>query len=492
MKAFAFSALLFLGTVAGFGQTVPPQFLGVHTNHIAAWPVAVPANLFRTLNSTDGPNKGGSLWFQMQTDVDTYNFGEIDDAMQATAAQGVAVTYTPQGVPSFVVGHDTNGPVGWSLDGTKRRSCACANSYTPDHCFPPGDINADGSGTDAGWITFITALATHVHASHVANPTGYSDISYWENGNEWTYNGQQFCGSFAQMARMLTDEKCIVTGTGPGCTLPPINASAQVMTIALNGGGDPLDKEYVATIPNIPMGETPAQLADIFNYHCYASFPNAESAINLGASTLKFVSNNPDLKGKPVFCTEGGWIVGAHGNPPDTWQHAADFTARFLLGLASSGVQRFIIFGYDFYSSIDGPGNLEQLSDISTAHGCTVSSSHGFLCETGVVWTQIASWLQGITFAGPCTGTPSGTGRIWTCSHTTAGNGYQSGQFAWFDVLDNTALYQVPDTFTRQEDMSGTITAVVSGSSIPLSNSPVLLMDDSLPVAPTGLSSVVH
>ncbi len=492
MKAFAFSALLFLGTVAGFGQTVPPQFLGVHTNHIAAWPVAVPANLFRTLNSTDGPNKGGSLWFQMQTDVDTYNFGEIDDAMQATAAQGVAVTYTPQGVPSFVVGHDTNGPIGWSLDGTKRRSCACANSYTPDHCFPPGDINADGSGTDAGWITFITALATHVHASHVANPTGYSDISYWENGNEWTYNGQQFCGSFAQMARMLTDEKCIVTGTGPGCTLPPINASAQVMTIALNGGGDSLDKEYVATIPNIPMGETPAQLADIFNYHCYASFPNAESAINLGASTLKFVSNNPDLKGKPVFCTEGGWIVGAHGNPPDTWQHAADFTARFLLGLASSGVQRFIIFGYDFYSSIDGPGNLEQLSDISTAHGCTVSSSHGFLCETGVVWTQIASWLQGITFAGPCTGTPSGTGRIWTCSHTTAGNGYQSGQFAWFDVLDDTALYQVPDTFTRQEDMSGTITAVVSGSSIPLSNSPVLLMDDSLPVAPTGLSSVVH
>ena len=489
MRSIAVASLLFLGTLAGFGQAVPPEFLGIHTNHLTSWPIQVPAHLFRTLSSTGG--SGGSLWSQMQTGPSTYDFGEIDGDMQATAAQGLAVTFTPQSVPSFVVGRDNSGPIGWSLDGSKRRSCTCASAYAPDHCFPPGDINADGSGTDDGWIAFITALATHVHAAHVANPAGYSDIAYWENGNEWTYNGQQFCGSFAQMARMLTDEKCIVTGSGPGCTRTPINASAQVTTIALNGGGDALDREYIATVPNIPLGETPAQLADIFNYHCYATFPNAESQIALGIGTLKFVSNNPDLKGKPVFCTEGGWIVGAHGAPPDTWPHAADFTARYLLGLASSGVQRFIVFGYDFYSTVNGPGRLEQLFDSTAAHGCTVPGLHGFFCQTGTAWTQIADWLIGVTFAGPCSSTASGTGHIWTCSHTITGQDYHAGQFAWFDVLDNTALYLVPHGLTRQEDMNGDITPVADGSSILLSNSPVLLMDDPPLAPPTDLSSTV-
>jgi len=483
-------ASLVLGAVAGFGQTVPVDFLGVHTNHLSSWPTEVPFHLFRTLSSTG--SGGGSQWWEMQPDANTFNFGLMDDAMQATAAQGVAVTYTPVGVPSFVVGHDNNGPIGWSLDGTKRRSCTCASDYAPDHCYPPGDINPDGSGTDFGWSTFVTALATHVHAGHVANPAGYSDIAYWENGNEWTYNGQQFCGSFAQMARMLQDEKCIVTGTGPGCNRAPINASAQMATIALNGSGDPLDKQYLATVPNIPQRATPAQLTNIFNYHCYAFFPNAESQIAHGTSTLKFVSENPDLKGKPVFCTEGGWIGGPHDIRPDTWQHAADFTARYLLGLASSGVQHVILFGYDFYSDIDGPGALEQLVDPTTAHGCTIPGQHGFLCPTGVAWTQIANWLTDVNFNGPCTSTVSGAGHIWTCNHTSAGSGYKSGEFAWFDALDGTALYQVPNTFTRQEDMSGAITPVVPGSSILLSNSPLLMMDDKPPLPPTGLSAVVH
>jgi hypothetical protein len=292
---------------------------------------------------------------------------------------------------------------------------------------------------------------------------------------------------------MLQDEKCIVTGSGPGCAQAPINASAKMMTIALNGGGDPLDKQYLATVPNIPLGATPAQLADIFNYHCYAAFPKAEGEIAHGTNTLKYVNGNPDMRGKPVYCTEGGWEdANGRGVFPDTWPHAADFIARYLLGIASSGVQRFILFGYDFYSTVNGPGALAQLTDAATTHGCTVPGPHGFLCSTGIAWTQIAAWLTDITFGGPCTSTVSGTGHIWTCSHTTAGLGYHSGQFAWFDVQDATALYLVPGNFTRQQDMSGVITSVVTGSSILLSTSPLLLMDDAAPLAPTGLSSTVQ
>lgn len=489
MRSLVFISLLFLGTIPGFAQEVPPGFLGVHTNHMPSWPIQVPAGLYRTLSSTEA--KGGNQWWQIQTDATTFNFGLIDDAMQATAAQGIEVTYTPVGVPSFVVGRDINNlPIGWTTDGSQRRDCACAPDYSPDHCYPPGDINPDGSGTDAAWVSYVTALATHVHTRHVEDPTGYSDIAYWENGNEWTANPRQFCGSFAQIGRMLQDEKCVVAGTGPGCTRTAINASAKMMTIALQGAGVPVDRAYLATIPNIPQGATPAQLADIVNFHCYENLATPENQISHGMLTLQYAESNPDLRGKPVFCTEGGWggLIA-----PDTWTHGTDFLSRFLLGLASSGVQRFILFGYDFYSQTDGPGSLAQLADTVPDHGCTLLTPHGFLCPTGVAWTRIAAWLKDVNFAGPCTSTASGAGHIWTCSHTTAGEGYSSGQFAWFDVLDQIALYPAPSNFTRQEDMSGAITMLVKGGSIPLSNSPVLLMDDGSRVQPpTDLSSTVH
>jgi hypothetical protein len=491
MRVFAFAAFLLLATVGVFGQVVPPEFLGIHVNHMSSWPLEAPAHLFRTLSSTGGGG-GGSMWYQMQTDENTFDFGVMDAAMAATAAQGVAVTFTPVGVPSFVVGHDSNGPIGWSLDGSRRRSCGCAHIYQPDRCYPPGDINPDGSGTDAAWIKFITALASHVHSAHEDNPHGYSDIAYWENGNEWTYNGQQFCGSFAQMARMLTDEKCVVTGKGPGCERQGINPSAKMETIALNGGGDPLDKEYLATLPNIPLAETPAQLADIFNYHCYKFYPNAEGTIGTGMATMRFVANDPYLKGKPVFCTEGGWLPGSRKVKPDTWTHAADFISRYLLGLASTGVQRFILFGYDFYSNMDAPGLLAQLSDNVPTNGCTESTDHGYLCPTGVAWTRIGAWLTDVNFSGPCTSTVSGAGHIWTCSHTSAGGTYKSGQFAWFDVSDETTKYQVPTGFSREENMKGDITRLSRHQSIVLSNSPVLLMDDGAPSPPTNLTAVDH
>lgn len=43
----------------------------------------------------------------------------------------------------------------------------------------------------------------------------YADITYWETGNEY-YGGNQWCGSWAQPARMMADEKAIVTAINPG------------------------------------------------------------------------------------------------------------------------------------------------------------------------------------------------------------------------------------------------------------------------------------
>jgi len=64
--------------------------------------------------------------------------------------------------------------------------------------------------------------------------------------------------------------------------------------------------------------------------------------------------------------------------------------------------------------------------------------------------------------------------------------------FAWFDVTDETANYQVPGSFRRQEDMNGVITNLSSNQSIVLSNSPVLVMGDGTPSPPSNLTATVH
>ncbi len=184
------SLLFFDRTVFSQTPTVQtkPLLLGIHVNHESSWPLQVSADLWRTLNSGIG-----AKWMDIQQGPNTYDFSKIDKEMQDAAQANLKVMYTPFGVPAFIANS-----FGYNPDDDGTRDCTCVVNVGTRGCYPPKDMNGDGSGTDATWINFITALATHVHNNHLQNPNGYAEINYWESGNEFIVHPGQWCGSYAQ------------------------------------------------------------------------------------------------------------------------------------------------------------------------------------------------------------------------------------------------------------------------------------------------------
>jgi hypothetical protein len=467
MKQILVVFVLLLGANA---QTAPLVF-GVHTNRLGSWPIQVPFDVWRSLNAT---SKSGSVkWAGIQTGANTYDFGTLDQAMEQAASANVAVIYTPYATPAFIA--NTHG---FQTDGSGIQNCVCGDGVGTTGCNPPSDLAGDGSGTNATWQNFITNLATHVHSQHVANPTGYADISYWETGNEYLVNPKQWCGSFPQLDRMMQDMKCIVTGTGPGCTATAINPDAQIMTVAITAKkyGNKLDIAYLNSLANVSPVQTPEQLADVLDIHCYLAGTDTPEGIIAEVQSLQ------TLTAKPFYCTEGGW---QRTHPPTTWAHSADWMGRFMLSVASTGVIGFDFFQYDGYltNTATGPGSevLWAKKNPPNNYFCSIPASPGFFCPPEVDWTAIYQWTRNITFAQACTGQPvKPRGNIWTCDHTSTGGTYTTGKFLWFDVLDKTAQYTVPAGFSEEFEIDGSSEFVTPGQILTLTNSPILLTNGSL------------
>lgn len=462
-------------------QTVPPK-IGFHTNHMPSWPIQVPFDCWRSLNSTLAGS--GSKWMSIQTSATTYNFDLVDAAMRDMAAAGKTCTiFTPNGTPSFAaLSH------GFTTDGTQPKSCKCNDAMGATGCNPPADLNADGSGTNATWKAFISNLAAHIHQNHLANPSTYAEMAYWEAGNEYADNIAQWCGSFQQLARMMQDEKCIIAGTGPGCTGQPINSKAKILTAAIFGDGAAV--KYLEAVPKITNGASSAVLADIINTHPYVfGKSRPERVIEQISHFRDVIAKVPATSGKPIFGTEGGWVK----STPTTWAHAVTWLPRFMLALSSTGIGEFSLFGYDFsaLNTSTGPGFVDLWAADSSTF-CAKPAAPGMFCPVEVGYVQVYRWLQGISFKSVCSGVTSGAGKIWSCDHTSSG-AYTEGRFIWFDVQEGTAKYNVPAGFTQIQDIDGKISPVTVGQSLTLTNSPLLLMNSKeVLLPPSQVNVAVH
>jgi hypothetical protein len=459
--ALVVGLLLFTETL--FSQTstqqTKPLLLGIHVNHESSWPLQVNADLWRSLDSGNG-----TKWMDIQQGPNTFDFTQMDQELRDAAQSKVMVMYTPFGIPAFIANS-----IGYNPDDNGTRECTCNHSLGARGCYPPKDMNGDGSGTDATWKNFITALATHVHNNHVQNPNTYADIDYWESGNEFIVNAPQWCGSYAQLARMMQDAKRIVK---------QINPAATMLTHAMAWYNLSENVDYLTTKANIPKAQTPAELAEIIDYHCYQYASKApERVVPVLAKLRELTDSVPASRGKPIFCTEGGWIA----NAPTSWVHGQNWLARYLLGLSSTGILDFNLFQYDTYRLNNGNGLPARLVDLwapTTHYSCNIPASFGYFCPTEMVWQRVYQWLEGVTFQGPCLHRATKQGKIWSCDHTSTGQ-YQTGQFVWYDVTDQTWIYIVPQGFTQEQDINGNITDITPGSRITISNSPVLLMSGS-------------
>jgi hypothetical protein len=464
--------LLFAG--GALGQTYTPMF-GFHTNHIYSFPIRVPYSCWRSLNSTE--DEGGSSWMAIQKGPDIYNYSLIDTAMEDLAAQSkTCAVYTPYLTPAFIASH-----TGYTLSGKGTRHCGCSYSWMGNryNCYPPADLNADGSGTDQTWKDFIRNLAEHVHSKHLANPGKYADIDYWEGGNEFIDNGPQWCGSYAQLARMLQDEKCVIEGRGKGCTAPAINPNARVMTVAMFAP-DGVDKPYLSTVPNIADGESPAQVADMINTHNnYVLASEPEQIISNINAMRKVVDANPDSAGKPIFGTEGGWQH--YKETGFTWGQTPSWMERFVIAISSTGIAAHIFYAYDSYDTnkATGPVNTDLWTVANSSNnnyycGRSMPANEGYFCQPTPAYVASYAWVQKVIWPRPC----SGSNGIWTCPHTSYGGKYKTGEFVWYSVEGHTVSFKVPAGFSKVEDIAGKITSVGEGEKITISDNPVLLMSE--------------
>ncbi len=253
----AFLGLLFL--LLSPLATVPSPAQGMPT-------VAVPTQYFgmsfnngNHMTFTDTPAvtygidriwDGDTQWVELQTAAcpstgctsSDFDWTELEDWLANDYSNGVTTAwYTMDRTPNWALGLsgtcssnpdqpacDTS-----CLDGVSGGTGADA----PGQCYPPADLNPDGSGTDQTWKNWVTALATENVALCASTSPQYACIKYYEIWNEVDQSSQgypfpgssyaapylpvgqtsvgsgaMYKGSYAQLVRMLQDAKCIIQG----------------------------------------------------------------------------------------------------------------------------------------------------------------------------------------------------------------------------------------------------------------------------------------
>ena len=311
-----------------------------------------------------------SNWDQIEKSPGVYNFKTLDKWVARARQHKAQPVYTFVAVPQF-----------YSSD-PNDRTC----NYAPGACHPPQDLNADGSGTDAAFKAFVTAIVNHVG----------SKIRYWEIWNEpnqatqWIPTDDKL--PYSQIARMAQDAQAIIKAANP---------NALVLTPAPVGYPTGAQKWLDGY-----LGAGGGQYADVIAFHGYVNpswkkgdYPIAENEVRLIASVRRRMKEHGQ-QDKPLWITEGGW-GNAHltGFTDPILQSA--FTARYVLLQQSLEIDRAFWYQWD---NPTGAGTLWK------------GPMQNDLRMPGVAYQHIAQWTRGATITAPCK--PYEGSTIWTCEYT--------------------------------------------------------------------------
>lgn len=320
-------------------------------------------------------------------------------------------------------------------------------------CDLPVDINADGTGTDLIWRTWVQNIAQHV------NSPGYLDtharIAYWEPCNECFRSPTltpgyisgsgalvAYRGTYAQLVRLMQDARCIIIGH-PDDPITALNTtcgqagypmigidptSQMIMPSAGTGRQSGQTPPYVQASQNLlyctctnnscsasttgcTTGSAGSAAVDVLSMHVYPkNFPPEQ--IPTQVATVRSYFSATDLA-KPFWNGEGSWGQNAsstyiNNGDPDL---EVAFVARYQIMTWASGLTRSYWYQWDNSAS----GTLWN----STANSsCSTPYATGYLCKAGIAYQQVHDWLVGSTL-GAC----SATGTIWTCTLTQANGG---------------------------------------------------------------------
>ena len=427
------------GTGTSFSTTgmsagqITGNYFGMHINRRGtgyAAPV-IPFGGYRTIDSF------GTLWNGIETSAGVYDFTRLDARLADAQAEGVDVLYTIYATPTF-------------RSATPADS-SCSNALAA--CDPPSDVNADGSGTDAAFIAFVTALVNHVG----------TQVQYYEVWNEANITSE-WNGTWAQLVRMAQDARAVILAVNPRARiLSPSFAELTFATAAAKEGA------YLSTSVG---GSTGSQAADIINFHGYVVTPSLPVPIAeyqvVNVNQLRGDMTATDLA-KPLWDTE--WGVGVGLSDPDL---NSGFIARHMLIEAGQGVAR--TYYYDWDSNDQRALWSTTLTDCL---GAGVANGGGYLCETGIAYETVEGWLLGNAVTTPCSGTmPPATG-VWTCGLTMVGGiqglaVWDTGQTCSSGSC-TTSTYSYDPLFTQYFTLAGGSGSPLTGGTVQIGAKPILL-----------------
>lgn len=389
-----------------------PYFTGAEP-----WP-AIPFTTVR-LNADD------LTWMDLEPIRGFFDFTLLDQVLDGASAHGLTpadLIYTMTKTPTWA----SSNPAGTGCSDYMKRTGGC---------FAPNDVNPDGTGTDALWQAYVTALV-----NHVCPTPDTCRIQYWEGWNE-PNNPNDWQSTTAQLVRMQQDAYKIIKGMNPNLV---------VVSPSVAPGGGNIQNGIKWMMGFLSAGGLNS--FDIMGFHGYLSARAAPEGIATTVSNWTSLLASEGLSKMPLWDTEGSW--GEQVNLPDPDQQTA-YLGRYFL-LQSAAVQRFYWYSYN-----DSYGTLE---------------TNNQLTQAGLAYGHVYNWLVGATVASACS---NKSGSIWTCSYTRPG-GYQAlavwdASQACGNGVCTTSGYPPLPGYVQYRDLAGNVTAIPPNSQIPIGLKPILL-----------------
>ena len=389
---------------------IPPQMFGISAHNEVLYGTPWPTMQVYGLRLWDT----ATGWGQINTDKGVYDWTTLDLWIATAAAHNDQLIYTFGMTPTFASSNPTDD------------TC----DYGTGFCYPPNDLNSDGTGTDQHFIDFVTAIAQHA-------PT----ITLWEMWNT-PHDTFQWKGTDAQLVRMTQDANTYIKKYIPNALIiSPANGQLNYPYPGSN-----------CTMPDKLGGYLAAGMGkyiDIVALHTYyTTVP--EDIVPVVQCYLSTMATY-NISSLPLWSTEGAW--GFNTDLPGT-NNQIGFLARLYLLLWSGGVQRHYWYAWD---------------DLNTG----TLSSDGVPNSVGTAYAQVESWMLGRTMSTLCAQASSG---IWTCGLTGA-NGY-AAQAVWHPGGNKN--YTPASQYTNYLDLAGKQHAITKGASVTVGVEPILLQNQSV------------
>lgn len=450
----------------------PAPSAELFAQHIQALKTSWPTIAFKEVRMWS--NVDAARWANINVAEGTYDFSVLDAFLSEFYLNSESdVLYTIGQVP------------GWASTNPADLNCDFASqaNTTAGGCDLPNDIAADGTGTDATYIAFVTAIAQHVN-----NPTflqTHAPIKYWEPWNEWYRNPVVYPNftqvgehtsinaTYAQMVRMTADLRCVIVGTGcvSGISYPATAIDPTAQITMPSAGED--QRQSLAIFQNFlycngPSGPPGSQcnasnagspLVDVINTHFYeppALGLQPESLLSSGNRAGDVAAYNNVLtatdKQKPFWSGEGSW--GEDDKYPDPDLQAA-WVARYYLSGWSAGLQRMYWYAYD-----------------SPSYG---QLWNGSLNPAGQAYNTLNKWILGAKLSSACSANGS---TVWTCNLTLSNGStamiiWDTSQIPCSNGNCPTTPQSVPSGLANYQDLTGT-NKTFSGMA-PVGIKPILL-----------------